>query len=250
MPSGATMRCATPREALDLRTQLRARRRERSNPNLDVGFARRIERELIETSRVMGVDAEMRPVWQKFMDELIPYSTGTVNGKTVYYIAESIINPTENHGLFEPGDQPINLEGTVFPGENLAIGGDPRELEIARNSLEEMHSWGATPGPNLENGFCKIFPIAARIGWPAGDLVAKFRASIRYLWRPSNLTCSRKAAASKPRALSRASIPCCCSKEAARRACFPTGRRPWMRRSLACAPKERSSSRANSAGDR
>jgi hypothetical protein len=158
------------------------------NPNLDIGFARHVARELIETSQVLGVDAEMRPQWQQFIDQLAPYPTGTVNGKTVYYIAESIENKIKNQGLFEPGDQPINLEGTVYPGENLAIGGDAKQLQIARNSMEEMNSWGVTRGGNTNNGFCKIFPIAARIGWPADDLVDKFKAAILHQWRSSNLT--------------------------------------------------------------
>lgn len=158
------------------------------NPNLDIGFARRIEKELIETSRILGVDASMRPVWQSFLDELSPYPTEEVNGKTVYTIAASIKNNITNQGLFEPGNQPINLEGLVFPGENLAIGGDPYELQVARNSMQEMDSWGVTRGGNSHNGFCKIFPIAARIGWPADDLLQKFKAAILYQWRPSNLT--------------------------------------------------------------
>jgi hypothetical protein len=158
------------------------------NPNLDIGFARRVENELIATSKVLSVDAAMRPAWQSFLDKLSNYPTGVANGKLVYLIAASIRNPSENHGLFEPGDQPINLEGLVFPGENLSIGGDQQQLQIARDSMEEMHSWSATEGPNSENGFCKIFPIAARIGWPAEDLVAKFKAGILYGWRQSNLT--------------------------------------------------------------
>jgi hypothetical protein len=158
------------------------------NPNLDLGFARRVARELIETSQVLGVDAQMRPIWQQFIDQLAPYPTGTVNGKTVYYIAASIKNNIKNQGLFEPGDQPINLEGTVYPGENLAIGGDAQQLKIARNSMEEMNSWSVSHGGNSNNGFCKIFPIAARIGWPADDLVSKFKAAILHQWRPSNLT--------------------------------------------------------------
>jgi hypothetical protein len=158
------------------------------DPNLDIGFARRVDRELIETSTVLGVDAEMSPLWKNFLDQLSPYPTGMVDGKTVYYIAASIQNKSENHGLFEPGDQPINLEGLVYPGENLSIGGDPHQLQIARDSMLEMNSWAVTAGPNSENGFCKIFPVAARIGWPAEDLVSKFRAAILYQWRPSNLT--------------------------------------------------------------
>ncbi len=158
------------------------------NPNLDIGFAISVEKALINASRVLGVDAEMRPIWQQFLAELSPYPQGIVNGKQVYYIADAIKNDIKNQGLFEPGDQPINLEGLVFPGENLAIGGDATELQIARNSMEFMNSWGVTRGGNTNNGFCKIFPIAARIGWPAEDLVEKFKAAILYQWRPSNLT--------------------------------------------------------------
>ena len=158
------------------------------NPNLDLGFARRVARELIETSKVLGVDESMRPEWQSFIDQLAPYPSGMVNGKEVYYIAASIKNNIKNQGLFEPGDQPIDLEGLVYPGENLAIGGDAKQLQIARDSMEQMNSWGVTRGGNTNNGFCKIFPIAARIGWPADDLVEKFKAAILHQWRPSNLT--------------------------------------------------------------
>lgn len=158
------------------------------NPNLDIGFASRIERELIQTSKILGVDHGMRPIWQTFLDQLSPYPSGVVNGKEVYYIAASVKNSIKNQGLFEPGDQPINLEGLVYPGENLSIGGDVHQLEVARNSMQEMNSWSVTKGGNSNNGFCKIFPIAARIGWPADDLIAKLKAAIRYQWRPSNFT--------------------------------------------------------------
>jgi hypothetical protein len=158
------------------------------DPNLDLGFAHRVESELIATSEVLNTDAKMRPVWKKFSDELSPYPQGDVNGKTVYYMASALKSGIKNQRLFAPGDQPINLEGLVFPGENLAIGGDAKQLQIALNSMEEMDSWGVTKGGNSNNGFCKIFPIAARIGWPAEDLITKFKAAILYHWRSSNLT--------------------------------------------------------------
>jgi hypothetical protein len=158
------------------------------NPNLDLGFAHRVESELIATSKVLNTDAQMRPVWKKFSDELIPYPQGEVNGKTVYYMASALKTGERTPRLFAPGDQPINLEGLVFPGENLAIGGDAEQLRAALNSMEEMDSWGVTRGGNSNNGFCKIFPVAARIGWPAEDLIAKFKAAILNHWRPSNLT--------------------------------------------------------------
>jgi hypothetical protein len=158
------------------------------DPNLDLGFAHRIERELIETSEILHLDASLRPVWKSFSEQLAPYPQGVVDGKPVYFEAASVKGDSSPKRLFVPGDQPINLEGLVFPGENLAIGGDAKQLEIARNSLEEMHSWGVTKGGNSHNGFCKIFPIAARIGWSADDLIAKFKTAIQYDWRSSNAT--------------------------------------------------------------
>ncbi|WP_194925403.1 glycosyl hydrolase family 95 catalytic domain-containing protein [Catenulispora pinisilvae] len=158
-----------------------------TNPNLDLGFARKVVNTLLDTSAVLGVDADLRPVWTDFLAKLSAYPTGTYNGVTVFYTGEIINNP----GLpdtFEPGNQPINMEGVIFPGEQCSIGGDAMLLQYANNSLTQMNSWGVTPGGNSNNGFCKEFVIAARVGWPAEDLFQKLKASIAYLWRPSNNT--------------------------------------------------------------
>jgi hypothetical protein len=151
------------------------------NPNLDIGFIRRVETALITFSKRLGVDQSLVPVWQNTLAKLADYPTGTVNGKTVYLEAE-------NPPTFHRGDQPINMEGSVFPGENLYLGGDPAQLKIAVDTLTEMNSWGVTSGGNSNNGFPKEFPVAARVGWPAADLVTKLDAAIRYQWRATNLT--------------------------------------------------------------
>ncbi|NUP46694.1 MAG: hypothetical protein HOW97_05185 [Catenulispora sp.] len=158
-----------------------------TNPNLDLGFARKVANTLLDTSVLLGVDAELRPVWQDFLNKLSDYPTGTYNGVTVFLTGEVINNP----GLpdtFEPGNQPINMEGVIFPGEQCAIAGDPMLRQYAINSLTQMNSWGVTPGGNSNNGFCKEFVIAARVGWPAEDLLQKLKASIAHLWRPTNNT--------------------------------------------------------------
>ncbi|MEW2402063.1 glycoside hydrolase family 95-like protein [Streptomyces sp. NPDC046862] len=161
------------------------------NPNLDLGFARRAAATLVEASEVLGVDAGLRPVWREFIDKLADYPTGTVDGTEVFHIAEEVRykDPAVPNLLFEPGNQPINMEGTVHPGEMVSVGGDERLLKLARDSLEKMGSWCTAPGGASNNGFPKVWPIAARVGWPAADLVEKFKAGIRYLWRSSNHTC-------------------------------------------------------------
>jgi hypothetical protein len=85
------------------------------------------------------------------------------------------------------------MEGTVFPGENLSIGGDPKLLQIAMDTITQMNSWGVTTGSNSTNGFQKEFPIAARVGWPAGDLFEKLRAAILYHWREPSLTVAHRS---------------------------------------------------------
>jgi glycosyl hydrolase family 95 len=158
------------------------------NPNLDIGFIIRTENFLIQTSQKLGVDAAMIPVWQNTLAKLAKMPTGTVNGKTVYLMAENINGSTSTTDTFKPGDQPINMEGGVFPGENIYVGGDPTQLQIAINTLQQMNSWGVTSGENMGNGFPKEFPIAARAGWPAADLESKFDAAIKKQWRSTNLT--------------------------------------------------------------
>ncbi|NUP50160.1 MAG: hypothetical protein HOW97_23040, partial [Catenulispora sp.] len=158
-----------------------------TNPNLDLGFARKVITTLLTTSVILGVDSALRPVWQDFLNKLSKYPTGTYNGVTVFYTAEVINNPSLPD-RFEPGNQPINMEGVIFPGEQCSIGGDPMLLQYAVNSLTQMNSWGVTSGGNSNNGFPKEFPIAARVGWPAEDLLQKFKASIAYLWRSGNDT--------------------------------------------------------------
>ncbi len=158
------------------------------NPNLDIGFIRRVETALITFSQQLGVDANLVPVWQSTLSRLAAFPTATVGGKTVYTMAENVNGSTSTSATFNPGDQPINMEGGVFPGENIYVGGDPTQVQIALNTLQEMNSWGVTSGENRSNGFPKEFPIAARVGWPAADLENKFDAAILAQWRSTNLT--------------------------------------------------------------
>ena len=160
------------------------------NPNLDLGFIRKIDRTLIATSRELGVDSDMVPVWQNVLDHLSAYPTETRNDVRVFTIAEVVNNG--QHRTFEPGGQPIDMEGAVFPGENLSLGGDPKLLEIATDTITQMNSWGVTSGSNSTNGFQKEFPIAARVGWPADDLFEKVRAAILYHWREPSLTVAHR----------------------------------------------------------
>ncbi len=156
------------------------------NPNLDVGFFRYNTMMLIEAAKELNVDAEMIPVWEDVLGHLADFPIGKYNGKDCFETAESVRGGQGRK--MEPGNQPVNMEGAVHPAELVALGGDPYWIKIGLNTLEHMQSWGLGGG-SANNGFCKVWPIAARLGWPADDFVDKFKAAILHLWRESNLTC-------------------------------------------------------------
>ncbi|MFI6299248.1 discoidin domain-containing protein [Nonomuraea sp. NPDC050790] len=157
------------------------------NPVYDLGYIRRTLTALITYSEKLGVDAELRPVWQKFLDELSPYPTGQMDGLDVIFLAEKIDNPIKGNALLNKNDQPINLEGVVHPSDNLAIGGDPAMLQLVRNTLQWVDPFKPGTRGSSGNGFPKTFTIAARAGWDAEDLIGKFSTVINDLWR-KNLT--------------------------------------------------------------
>src|SRR5262249_5692521 len=108
-------------------------------------------------------------------------------------IATDYQSPDQPHvDMIEPGDQPVELEGVVFPFENVQVlDGDKELLAKVRHTLEYMNSWAATGfagWSSQNNGFPKVFPIAARAGWPAADLEAKFKTALAAKVRASNLT--------------------------------------------------------------
>ena len=79
------------------------------NPDLDIGFMRTVCRTLIGTSRELGVDADMVPVWQDVLDHLSPYPTKSVDGKELF------TNEAER-GRIDMHGQPVNMKGAVHPG--------------------------------------------------------------------------------------------------------------------------------------
>jgi hypothetical protein len=159
------------------------------NPNLDVGYIRMVCRALLDASHELGVDADLVPVWQDVLDHLSAYPTGRYDGKECYQECEvRATGITDPANLMHRMDQPINMEGAVHPGENVTLGGDAHWIEVGLDTYNYMNAWGIS-GRKMNNGFCKVWPQAVRLGWPADDFLEKFKACIGTLWRESNLTC-------------------------------------------------------------
>ncbi|MFD4971605.1 discoidin domain-containing protein [Streptomyces sp. NPDC058424] len=172
------------------------------NPDLDIGAIKYLSKFLSAHAKEMGEASATVARWKDLADHTafpeagLPKGIFSANNNDNFVptlMATDYQSPNQAHvDMIEPGDQPVELEGVVFPFENAQqLDGDPELLGKVRNTLEYMNSWAATGfagWSSQNNGFPKVFPIAAHAGWPAADLLAKFKTALKAKVRTSNLT--------------------------------------------------------------
>ena len=188
------------------------------SPGLDIASAERLVRFMLEYSPKLNRNLGKMSIWQDFLDHLCDYPQRTFSYEDYSFTHSSVMpdygdltvicaaygispdTPSTNNHIFviEPYDQPVELE-PVFPFESETILNDPIMVQRAINTMKYMNSWCISTGAykgntygSLTNGFCKTYPIAARIGWPAEDLIDKYRNTESMKnFRDSNLTCQQ-----------------------------------------------------------
>ncbi|TJY40669.1 hypothetical protein E5161_16060 [Cohnella pontilimi] len=172
------------------------------NPDLDIGAIKFLSNFLSLHAFKMNEDPASLTRWKdiadhtSFPEAMLPkgiFNAANTDNYVPTLLAVDYMSPNQAHvDLIEPGDQPVELEGVVFPFENAQLlDGDPELLQKVRNTLEYMNGWAAgsfAGWSSQNNGFPKVYPIAARAGWPAADLLAKFRIALNAKVRTSNLT--------------------------------------------------------------
>ncbi|MFC5450076.1 S-layer homology domain-containing protein [Paenibacillus aestuarii] len=172
------------------------------NPDLDIGAIKYMSKFLISHAAAMNEDQANIDRWQDLMEHtaypeaMLPkgiFNAANTGNLVPTLIATDYQSPDQPHvDMIEPGDQPVELEGVVFPFENAQmLDGDKELLQKVRNTLEYMNAWAASGfagWSSQNNGFPKVYAIAARAGWPAADLLAKFKTALKAKLRSSNLT--------------------------------------------------------------
>ena len=58
----------------------------------------------------------------------------------------------------------------IYPAGQIGLDSDPALLEIARNTIEEMHRWMDFNGTN------SFYPAAVRVGYPADSILTRLHA--------------------------------------------------------------------------
>lgn len=172
------------------------------NPDLDIGAIKFMANFLSMHAHKMNEQQASLDRWKDLADHthfpeaMLPkgiFNAGNNSNFVPTILAVDYMSPNQAHvDLIEPGDQPVELEGVVFPFENAQmLDGDKELLQKVRNTLEYMNGWAAAgfAGWNSQNnGFTKVYPIAAKAGWPAADLLNKFKTALKAKLRNSNLT--------------------------------------------------------------
>ena len=188
------------------------------SPGLDIASAERLVRFLLDYSPILDINQDKMPVWKDFLGHLCAYpqktftyeeyknahdppiaDIGTVTVTTAAYGISPFVK-NQHKFVIEPYDQTVELE-PVYPFESKTILSDPVQVKRGIDTLKFMNSWCNINGTftwngiterfgSTTNGFCKIYPIAIRLGWDCADLIEKFKQTIMMRnFRESNLTC-------------------------------------------------------------
>ncbi|WP_370127283.1 discoidin domain-containing protein [Streptacidiphilus sp. EB103A] len=137
----------------------------------DLGMLKQVLRTLIDGSSDLGIDSGRRSGWQHVLDHLPPQPTAVYQGTTVFSLVKAGTMQGSDTRDIHPGDNTVNLE-FIHPAGVLGIDSDPALLKTARDTLDVMDSW------NQVNSFPKVFTQAARVGYPAQQLIDRFTQTI------------------------------------------------------------------------
>jgi hypothetical protein len=128
------------------------------NPILSLGLVPMVLKTAIDMSTLLGVDEKLRVDWQNKHDHIAQYTTQIRNGKTVFRYSEK--------GTDWWNDNTLGIQH-IYPAGQIGLDSDSTILQIARNTIEEMHRWMDYNGTN------SFFPAAVRVGYNADTILTK-----------------------------------------------------------------------------
>lgn len=125
-----------------------------TNPDLDIGAIKFMSKFLLQHGLQMNEDLANLSRWKDLLDHtafpeaMLPQGTFSASNNDNFVptlIATDYQSPNQAHvDMIEPGDQPVELEGVVFPFENVQmLDGDKELLQKVRNTLSYMNAWAA-----------------------------------------------------------------------------------------------------------
>lgn len=137
------------------------------NPILSLGLVRLVMQTVSDMSVLLGVDDDKRTQWAFIHEHLSDYPLQERNGKTVFRYTERGTDWWEGNTL---GVQHI------YPAGQIGLNSDPKLLEIAYNTVDEMQRWLDSNGSN------SFFPAAVRVGYNPDSILVHLNAYSKHTY--------------------------------------------------------------------
>jgi hypothetical protein len=127
------------------------------DPIVSQGLVRMLMKLMIDLSTELGENGEKIPVWQHILDHLPPIETFEQEGVSYLRCKEGTAYLDE-----------LIME-CVYPMGQIGRIMTPEIYEAARNSHRKLAVWDS------HNRFCSFYPAAARLGFPAEEIIGHIR---------------------------------------------------------------------------
>lgn len=144
------------------------------NSILSLGLIKMIFKGVEDLSNFLKVDRRIRTKWKQIRNKISDYPTG-INSQGRLGFRQS-----ENEGVKVSGINRIHIHGLLLP---TGMTGPNLTPEYNNIMLADMKGWYPTNerdwGASLGNGIETVYPAAARIGYPAKELLNQLKNRIK-----------------------------------------------------------------------
>ena len=124
---------------------------------------------MIDLSGELGLDTEKIPVWQHILDHLPEADTFLADG-------EPVLRGIDGSDTIRE----LALE-YMFPAGQIGQYSTPGLFEAAKNTHRRLAIWDS------HNRFCSYYPMAVRLGIPAGEIIAHIHEVIEKRGLPNGM---------------------------------------------------------------
>ena len=140
-----------------------------SNPIISVCLIRMMMKLMIDLSEALGENTEKIPMWQHILDHFPGADTFERDGKSYLRCKDGAEHLDE-----------LIME-CMYPIGQIGKYSTPELYEAARNSHEKLAIWDS------HNRFCSYYPSAARLEYPAEEIISHIREVIEKRGLPNGL---------------------------------------------------------------
>ena len=146
------------------------------NPAIELATMQLIFKNLLSMSETLDKDADKRAQWEEIYEDISLKPTWTVDGQTVYGLAEERLDSEGGKTDFQFwGSKYSNIVMLDYflPGDSLGYFSSPEELQIARNTIDTFDTnGGSNTAWNNANNFPRVYPDVVKMRYDIDTIIS------------------------------------------------------------------------------